>query len=605
MAILTEAEGSTFRTLFNQDNQTYRWESSLLYNYKPSDRFRVLIDGRLRSTLIKESLIASGADQWQEDREINSRLTYQFSPRVGVNFDIYQSYNSLGQRRLQDSEITGGAVYRLTRWLKFNYRLGGMITSRDEELGKRLDRGAKMFWNAMVDSRVFGRDRLNAEFSIEENIFRTIPSNEFTFTGEYSKSFAGGDSFLVKYVDFRGKRKYYASAYSLEGTNSQVKHERALESILIKGIPLGVQTRIEAAIDFNEYRYTSEEADSSELSRLKDRDNSRFSHNLVVSAGRKFHIADRTPEITVHYRFSGYDEDFGLDERDQESSYGELGCILTFDITDRDSLSADASVGVRSFYHPDEFALIADRDVSSEIFNLTYSRIWSKYLRSNVRFGYRSFDQIYLSRLSSADNNSNYTYLLAPGIVWSVSEKLSVYQNFEIQANYITYDYEKRLLNSRNRIFRRGDSRSRMEYRFSENLIMDIEYGYRYEDYGQLVWDEQWQQLTSWDRRTHFGNITFDYLFFGRFRVLPGYSFDYKREWEHTEETDPTDDEAPIEKARVMKDRQDQRIISLQFEYIFSELERFTFAASRRIIDGWRRGHIRDDKFTVSLSRSF
>jgi hypothetical protein len=282
-----------------------------------------------------------------------------------------------------------------------------------------------------------------------------------------------------------------------------------------------------------------------------------------------------------------------------------MGAGLVCAITDYDTLTVDVYTGVRSFDHPFEFAPQADRDVVSELFNISYYRYWSKYLVTDVDFGYRNFHQIYVSKYSSADNNRNYTYLLSPQIVWFMTDRLTIRQSFEIQANYITYDFEKKLLSSRNRIFRRGDTKSTIEVELSSKTGLRLEYGYRYEDYGQLLYDKEWQQLTSWDRRTHLAYIGFEYRIIPRLMLLPGYSVDYKREWDHSEKTDVSEETVNIQKIREMKDRQDQRIVSIQIDYNFSEIEKFSFKAGRRIIDGWRRGHIRDDNFTISLMRLF
>ncbi len=326
---------------------------------------------------------------------------------------------------------------------------------------------------------------------------------------------------------------------------------------------------------------------------------------MEIKLQKSFPVGSHNLNAFIIYRYNGYDETFGLDERDARSAYGELGGGINIALTNYDTLTADAAKGTRSFYHPDQYAPFADRDVVSEVFNLNYLRIWSRYLSSGVRFGYRNFSQYYLSEFRSADNNRNYTYLLSPAISWYISERITINQHFEIQANYITYEFEKRLVSSRNRIFRRGDSRSRVSFVLSDKLTTRLEFGYRYEDYGQLLWDVQWQQLTSWDRRTYRGYAGFDYYIVPQLRLTPGYSFNYKREWEHSEVQEITDDGIAPQKLRTLKERQDQRKITFEVEYTFSENDKFTFSAARRIINGWRRGHVRDDNFTVSLTRSF
>jgi len=54
-----------------------------------------------------------------------------------------------------------------------------------------------------------------------------------------------------------------------------------------------------------------------------------------------------------------------------------------------------------------------------------------------------------------------------------------------------------------------------------------------------------------------------------------------------------------------MVDRQDQRMITLELEYKFTQSEQLSFTAGRRLIEGWRRGHVRNENFTISLRRMF
>ncbi|MCP4632943.1 MAG: hypothetical protein GY855_08445 [candidate division Zixibacteria bacterium] len=600
-----ETHSSAFTSLFDQDNQTYSWDTAIRYNYSPTDRLSFALDGKILSTLIKKSLIAGGENQWQEDRKVRSRLIYDFSRKLGISTQFYQGYNSLGNRSIHDSEIITLASYRPNKWIQLSYGLGATASSRKEDLGNRLDRGAKMSWGAVLSHTVFGSDNFSAGLSVGENLYREIPSSDFSFNGKYIRSHGGIDSLMIQYEEFSGKKTYYASSYSLSGTNTQTKHERALDGKLIRRVPLGMEMTVDADFAFNEYLYSADDDTISGFSALRDRDNSRFSYDMLFKLSREQNLANRPLELFLSYRYTGYDENYGLDERDQISSYGEIGGGFVCAVTGYDTVTLDIYTGVRAFDHPYELAPQADRDVVSELINLSYYRFWSKYLVTDINFGYRNFHQIYVSRYSSADNNRNYTYLLSPQIIWYLTDRLTIRHFFEIQANYITYDFEKKLLSSRNRIFRRGDSKSTVNLEISSKTAIKLEYGYRYEDYGQLLFDKEWQQLTSWDRRTHLGFIGFEYNIFSRLMLSPGYSYDYRREWEHTEKTDVSDETVIIQKIRKMKDRQDQRIVSLHIEYRFSELEKFSFNAGRRIINGWRRGHIRDDNFTISLMRIF
>jgi len=390
----------------------------------------------------------------------------------------------------------------------------------------------------------------------------------------------------------------------MAGTSTQKKREHGLDGMLFKHLPLGVGILVETDIGLKEYRYEDNDTAAAFIN-PKNRDNSRISKDMRLRFNRDFTIGSKGLEAYMLYRYDGFEEDFGQNDRDENSAYGEFGGGFNFEFGPQDTILIDYSMAVRSFYHPKEYAHQSDRDVQSRVLNIIYSRGWSRYLGSSVRFGFRDFHQIYTYEEKSADNNRNYTYLLAPELKWFLSERLTISQHFEIQANYITYDYEKQLLKSRNRLFRRGDSKSGILYVFSRKLTARLEYGYRYEDYGQLVFNEQWQQLKSWDRRGNTGFAGFDYYPVAQLRITPGYSFEYKREWDHSETVAVVASDTNYVKLREMVDRQDQRMITLELEYKFTQSEQLSFTAGRRLIEGWRRGHVRNENFTISLRRMF
>ncbi len=595
---------SSLTAIFNQDNQTYRWDTSLLYNYNPSSDFTLELSTNTQSTLIKRSLLADGANQWQENRDARARGFYDFSDNFGITAEIFRGYSALGDRNIDDSEILTGADYRPNDWLSFQYLLGAMITSRDEPIGSRIDKGAKMSWKGVLDKQILGADKFNIQLGIEEEIFRAIPSNQFALSSVYQKSFSTGDSLSLQFESLNAKKRYYSSSLEFEETNTQKKREYDFNGKVFKHLFLDLNLITEGDAAFQEYLYETTDTASGFIN-ITNRDNARLSQNVIFKLQRIFRPYSMHIQTSVSYRYNGYDEDFGQDDRDEKSAFGEFGSSVTVLITESDTVASEYFAAVRSFYHPNEFAPNLDRDVVSQLWNLRYSRIWSEYLNSSIQFSYRNYHQVYIYGERSADNNRNYTYLLAPKISWYISPRLIVSQAFEIQANYITYDYERAILSSRNRIFRRGDNRSRITFITGRNLTVNLEYGYRYEDYGQLVYQEQWQQLTSWDRRTHLGFIGFDYYPVSHVRVSPGYSFDYKREWDHSEEIEVIENDTTYTKVRTMVDRQDQRTILLEVEYKFSETEQLLFGISNRIINGWRRGHIRDENFTISLMKFF
>jgi hypothetical protein len=213
---------------------------------------------------------------------------------------------------------------------------------------------------------------------------------------------------------------------------------------------------------------------------------------------------------------------------------GELGARLSLKITSRDSLYLNGSIGVTSFYTPRTSLYFSDRDIMTKLAKVEHVHIFGPFLKMRTELGFNNFHQIYLSEWLSANNSYNETYILSPRLFIQPSPKWKIEQSYSIQANYISYDFEKETESSRNKILRRGSSSTRIVFLFSPGLDFDLGYTYRYEDYGQLLWRNQWVARRSWERRTHRVDFGFSYQIYRKLYLIPKYDYEIKRVWDHT-----------------------------------------------------------------------
>lgn len=170
----------------------------------------------------------------------------------------------------------------------------------------------------------------------------------------------------------------------------------------------------------------------------------------------------------------------------------------------------------------------------TKLAKLQHLHIFSPFLKLRTDLGFNNFHHIYLSEWLSANNNYNETYILSPHVFIQLSRKWKIEQSYSIQANYISYDFEKETESSRNKILRRGSSSTRIIFLFNPRLDFDAGYTYRYEDYGQLHWRDQWVARRSWERRTHRVDLGFSYQIGKKLYIIPKYDYEIKREWDHT-----------------------------------------------------------------------
>ncbi|KPL04717.1 MAG: hypothetical protein AMJ73_03890 [candidate division Zixibacteria bacterium SM1_73] len=293
------------------------------------------------------------------------------------------------------------------------------------------------------------------------------------------------------------------------------------------------------------------------------------------------------------------------EQKDQKMEAGELGGEVKAEITKADSVRLTTSAGVTSFYAPLFSGQFNDRDVLTILAWGEYLHIFNPYFSFRVESGFRNFHQLYLSSRLSSNNNHNQTYILSPTVSWKPDWRLSLKQGYTIQANYIYYDYEKSKESTKNRLFRRASSTSEFNYKYNPRLTFSFGYIYKYEDYGQLIWKDQWVQKPSWDRRTNTFVLSVDYQPVRKITFSPKYTYEKRKSWDHvTQETTPSEGKAGRE-IRILKDKFHRNMISFSFKYFVNEGNFLFLSAAHRSQKGTQSRQERSDYVTVSLARVF
>ena len=143
-----------------------------------------------------------------------------------------------------------------------------------------------------------------------------------------------------------------------------------------------------------------------------------------------------------------------------------------------------------------------------------------------------TFHQTYVSGTLSANNNHNTIYVVRPEVDWRLFPWFTISNSFLLHANYIWYDYEKETESERNTLFRRARWTSEYRVIVSRRLTLRPSYTYKYEDFGQLFWRDQWVQKTNWYRRAHLPTLELSYRPWKPLRIDPGVSYEWKKSWE-------------------------------------------------------------------------
>ncbi len=603
--LFKSAAPSGLRCDFSQDNRTYIWNLKLDCDREVTPKLSWGASSSVNSTLIKKSIFSDNQDRWQEDGKIDLNLDYLLTPRLKIGGLFSQNLNSLEERKVTTSEYGVKSELKLAG-ISFVQILGAKDIDRRLSDTKRSETGFNYSQTISCSPRILSGSVTQISLNQTTTRLKNIPLLKRDFNLSFSKYLShssnpdlGRDSLQVAYQEVWAKKKFYVGEITTPQINTQKKNQRALSMCASKRVPLGITFDFTFDLLSNRYRYS---ADSDTLLDLFLTDNWASSQNLRMGAKREFL---RRLSVESFYKYISSKEDYTGDEKDQKMEGGEWGGEVKAEITGADSLRLTASVGVTSFYAPLFSGQFNDRDILTILAWGEYLHIFNSYFNFRMEGGFRNFHQLYMSDRLSSNNNHNQTYLLSPTLSWTPNRKLNLSQGYSIQANYIFYDYEKARESEKNKLFRRASSASRIAYKYNRRLILSFDYIYRYEDYGQLIWREQWAQKTSWDRRTNHFTLSMDYRPISKVSFAPQYTYEKRKSWDHVgEEVEGSEGKAGKEK-RIPKDKFSRNMISLSIRYSRNNDNYLYFSAAHRLQKGTQTKRETANYVTVSVARVF
>ena len=510
---------SNLRLDFSRNNQTYNWNNRLEYIYNKDKDFYWEFLFSLNSLLIKQEI----QDRWQEDGDLRVKFDYLLKRDFKAGVLLQHKLSSLGSRKVTSQDYLLTAETNLWQKLKVSQNVGISSINRKSEVTKGGESGLN--YSLSLGLGPFNWEKAELFVDLSQNLVKLerIPSQERNLRIRFNRNLADKDSMNLEYQEGWSKKSFFSSEGSQ--TSTQRKTERVLRLDTSRGLFSGFLLKFGYNFQLNTYRYVSEE--DTLFNPLYLRDNSLSSRDYILSLSRTF--LSRA-NLEGFYKYMSGREDYGLTERNQDMKSGELGGRFSAKFSGSDSAFVSASMGVTSFYTaPGSF--FNDRDVLTKILNLEYLHIFSRSFNLKIRTGFKNFHQIYISSQKSANNNYNETYNLSPGLSWRISQRVKFYQEYQIQANYISYDFQKETESNQNKIFRRASSYSRLNYSPNENLEGELSYLYRFEDFGQLLWKDEWVRRPSWERKTQGFGLAVKYKPFKKTIFSSGYNYEIRKDF--------------------------------------------------------------------------
>ncbi|UCB51806.1 MAG: hypothetical protein JSV10_07410 [Candidatus Zixiibacteriota bacterium] len=576
---------------FSQDNRTYVWNTSLDCRPEIKRRFSWGFSSAINSMLTKRSVFSNNQDRWQENGRIDLSMSYALTSRLRVGGLFSQNISSLEKRKVTSSEYGITSEYDISG-VKVLQTIGGKDIDRRLNQGRRKDTGFNHSLKLSHSPRVLPHSVTTISFSQINSRLTNIPLVERDLSLSFVKSFSPEDSLSVFYQEGWSKKDFYQGDLVEALVNTQRSSQRVINLRSSARIPSHIKVGFDFDLALSKYRYSGEPTPYGRGLR----DNSSSSQGFRVRVERGFWGRFVAQSF---YKYRQREEDYADDPRDQKVESGELGGNLSIQIRRSDSLYLTASAGVTSFYAQEASGRFDDRDILTLIAWGEYLHVFGPVFSLRMEGGFRNFHRIYVSGLRSANNNRNQTYVLSPTLIWKPHQSFGVEQNYNIQANYIYYDYEKSIESTRNRLFRRASTSTRMTYRIFPRVSLALGYTYGYEDYGQLIWKDQWARKPSWERRSHNVNISLEYRPARNMVLSPQYTYQRRKTWDHFAEP------LTFKKRRALRDEFNRNLISVSCKYFIDDRNYVSLSGARRVQESTSSPEETYDYATVSVNRIF
>jgi len=586
-----EVFSAQLRLDFSHDNRTYVWNTRLDCRPEIKRRFSWGFSTDINSTLTKRSVFSNNQDRWQENGGVDLTLSYALTGKLRIGGLFSQNISSLERRKVTTSEYGITSEYDILG-VKVVQTIGGKDIDRRVDQGRRKDSGLSHSLKLSHSPRILTNSVTTVSFSQINSRLTNIPLVERDIGLSFIKSFSPEESLSVFYREAYSRKDFYQGDLVEALVNTQRSDQRVINLRSSARIPSRIKVGFDFDLASSKYRYSGEPgAYGPGL-----RDNSSSSHGFRLRVERGFWGRFAMQSF---YKYTRRKEDYADDPRDQKVESGELGGNLSVRIRGSDSLYLTASAGVTSFYAGEASGRFDDRDILTLIAWGEYLHLFSPIFNLRMEGGFRNFHRIYVSGLRSANNNHNQTYVLAPTLTWKPHPSFSLEQNYNIQANYIYYDYEKSIESNRNRLFRRASTSTRMTYAAFPRVSLTLGYTYGYEDYGQLIWKDQWVRKPSWERRSHTVDLSLEYRPARNVVFSPRYTYQRRKTWDHFAEP------LTFEKRRELRDRFDRNLISISCRYSIDDRNCVSLSGARRVQESSSSPEETYNYATVSVNRMF
>ena len=578
-----------FNLDFSVDRQTYNWADSLSVSQSIGKKTTFALHNRSTATLFQESVFGQGGDRWQKTAATRGTLEYQMHPRLKTGVALSQDFD-----RLEEKRFIGTRALLTSNWenpnVSWKQGAGVIWEERRFEPTSNSENGLAYETDIRLrprSSRRWGEGKISGELANVES----TPRRSVALSYDLPQFVINRDTLAISGSQSFARRDYFPSSGNFETTARQTSEQRIWDLDAIKQLPFNSRLRFTAAYRYNRYDYEYE-GTGNDLLRQNDNLTSVFEYRFQLNKplGRRL-------MVETGYLFNRTDEDFGSSQTNQLAETGQLSVRAQFVYLDPDTLELSGQIGVTSYYAPSTSAFFSDRDRSIKVAAARITHKFNNFLTGSIDGSYRGFHTIYISGALSANNNINNVYIINPTLIWRPYPAIRIQQNYQMHANYTYYQYEKNAVSQRNTLYRRANVVNNVTVSVSPRTDLIFEYSYRYEDFGRLLWEDQWKQQVSWDRRTHRPRFGVEYRPWKGFRFYPYASYEIQSSYDHLFDSED------VLGQRSKGDELSRKLIGFELQWTMSINSYVECKLERRVQDYTQQRRQDYDLFTISVKR--
>ncbi len=574
---------------FSIDRQTYNWADSLSLRHSFGRGASFQFGNLSKATLFQESVFGQGGDRWQKTASTHGALDYQFHKRLKAGVALAQDFDRLEEKRFIGTRVLATSLWEANN---LSWRQGAGVIWEERRSEPKSNNETGLTYESEIrirprESHSWGQGKISGELTS----LRNTPRRNINLSYELPELVINNDTLAVVASQSFSRRDYFPSSGNFETVARQSTEQRRWDLSASKRLPASSRLVFNAAYRYDRYDYEYE-GDTGGLLRQNDNLTSIFEYRVGVHKP-----VGRLVSVESSYLFNRTDEDFGSTQTNQLAETGQLNARIVLNYSEPDTLEVSGQVGVTSYFAPSTSAYFSDRDRSIKVAATRIVHRFNEFFTGTLDGSYRGFHTIYISGELSANNNINNVYIINPALIWRPYPGIRIQQNYQMHANYIYYQYEKDAVSQRNTLYRRANVVNNLTVSISPRTDLIFEYSYRYEDFGRLVWEDQWKQQVSWDRRTHRPRFGVEYRPWTGFRFYPYASYEIQSSYDHL--FDAND----VLGQRSKSDELSRKLIGFELQWTLSMNSYIECKLERRVQEYQSQQSQDYDFFTINVKR--